>query len=386
MQKVDSSHVAKNDPNKFGTNEFIRFCKLIGTEPYLAGNVRSLTAGDFYQWIEYCNSPSGSTLAERRAANGDAAPFDVRFWGVGNESWGCGGDMTPEEYSVEFRKFTSWVPQYGKPLSYIASGPNGFDYGWSRRFFERLTEKSPRLINRVWGWALHYYCGKTGKGDSLDYTTQDYYELLDRANRMEELIEKHWAVMAEFDKEHRVKLAIDEWGAWHNDGTAVAPHHLFGSVPTMRDALIAGLTLDTFQRHAEKVSMANVAQLVNCIQTLFLAHEDKFCVTPTYHVFAMYKDHHDGQAVRSLFDAPRIEYALGEKKSQVVRMAGSASMNGRRLTLTAVNNGHADAVDTMIRVDGAKVNSASAVVLAAPDVHAHNHFDRPEEVRPRAES
>lgn len=383
LRNVADSSPAKNDPNWFGTNEFLRFSRLINAEPYVAANVRGMTAGNFDEWVEYCNSPAGaSTAAQRRAANGDPEPFNVRFWGVGNESWGCGGDMTAEEYSVEFRKFTSWVPTYGRPLSYIASGPNGADYKWSRGFFGRMTEKSPNLLNRVWGWALHYYCGRTGKGDSLDFTPEDAYEHFERANQMEDLITRHWNVMGEFDREHHVKLVVDEWGAWHLDTTAVAPHHLFGSVPTMRDALIAGLTLDTFHRHADKVAMANAAQLVNCIQTLFLADGDRFCVTPTYQVFTMYKDHNNGESLRTLFAAPDVSFAIDGKPHQVVRLAGSASRSGNLLTLTAAHTHLTDPLDTAIYVSGGVVKIARALVLSGPDVHAHNDFSQPSRVKP----
>src|ERR1039457_3032324 len=173
LRDLPDSSPAKNDPNWFGTNEFLRFSKLIDAEPYLAANLRGMTAKDFNEWVEYCNSPAGaSTPAERRAANGDRKPFNVRYWGVGNESWGCGGEMTSEEYSVEVRKFTAWTPRFGTPLSFIASGPNGGDYKWSRGFFGRLAEKNPGLINRVWGWALHYYCGRTGKGENYVFLQQ----------------------------------------------------------------------------------------------------------------------------------------------------------------------------------------------------------------------
>lgn len=383
LRKLPDKHVSRSDPNSFGTNEFLRFCKETGSEPYLAANVRSLPAKEFYDWVEYCNSPKGAgTLAERRAAWGDQEPWNVRFWGVGNESWGCGGNLTPEEYSVEFRKFTAWTPNYGTPLAMIAAGPNGADYNWTHGFFEQMARKSPGSLRSVWGWGLHYYCGRTGKGDSLDYTVQDFYELLERASRIEELITRHWGAMGEIDREHRVKLAIDEWGAWHNDTTAVAPHHLFGSVPTMRDALIAGMTLDTFHRHADKIAMANVAQLVNCIQTLFLADGDKFCVTPTYHVFDMYKDHHKGQAVRSEFAAPRVDFTVDSKGQSVARLAGSASRNGNVVTLSAVNNSHNETLETSVTLHGANVKSAKATVLAGASMQAHNTFAAPSAVKP----
>ena len=384
LKEVPQSSPARNDPNHFGTNEFIRFCRLINAEPYFAANLRSLPPKDFYDWIDYCNAPAGSsTLADKRAAGGDKEPFNVRFWGVGNESWGCGGEMTAGEYSVEFRKFTAWVPRYGKPLSFIPAGPNGGDIRWTREFFTRMADKNPRMLDRVWGWALHYYCGTTGKGDSVNYTAEDAYELLNRADRMEDLIRQHWQVMGEVDREHKVRLVVDEWGAWHRDGTAVAPHHLFGSVQTMRDALVAGLTLDTFHRHADKVAMANVAQLVNCIQTLFLAHEDKFCVTPTYHVFAMYKDHHNGQSLRTQFSAPRIDYMYETRPRNMVRVAGSASKGDGKVVITAVNLSLTDPMPANVNLHGGAAKEVRGQVLAAADIHAHNNFSQPNAVKPQ---
>ncbi|MGA7413462.1 MAG: alpha-L-arabinofuranosidase C-terminal domain-containing protein [Bryobacteraceae bacterium] len=385
LQNVPQTSPSRNDPNQFGTNEFIEFCRLVNCQPYLAANIRSLPARDFYQWVEYCNSPPGvTTLAKARAANGSPEPFDVRFWGVGNESWGCGGDMTAEEYSVEFRKFIAWVPLFGNPLSFIASGPNAGDPKWTHDFFHAIAAKSPGLFNRIWGWALHYYCMTTGSGDSLNFSSDDAYQLLNQADRMDSLIRQTWDIMGEIDKEHKVKLVVDEWGTWHKDTTAVAPNHLFGSVQTMRDALVAGLTLDTFQRNVDKVAMANVAQLVNCIQTLFLASGDNFCVTPTYHVFAMYMDHRNGQAVRTEFSAPRIPYQYEGKSQHVVRLAGSASVLNGTLTLTGVNNHLTDALETTIQLRGASASQARAVALTGPDIHAHNDFTTPNAVKPQA--
>jgi len=384
LKSLPQSTPSKNDPNEFGTNEFMQFCRLIGAEPYIAANLRALPAKDFYQWIEYCNSPAdASTLGKLRASAGDIEPFRVRFWGVGNESWGCGGEMTAAEYSVEFRRFTAWVPNYpNTPLSFVASGPNAGDPRWTREFFSAIAAKNPDLFNRIWGWALHYYCGTIGKGDSLNFSTEEAYELLRSADRMEGLVRQTWDIMGETDRQHKVKLVVDEWGDWHNDDTAVAPHHLFGSIPTMRDALVAGLTLDTFHRHADKIAMANVAQLVNNIQTLFLADGDRFAVTPTYYVFRMYKDHREGQSVRAQFSAPAIGYAFDGKNQHVVRLAGSASVASGRLTLTAVNNSVTDALETTIQLRGGSAKEARGEVLTASDIHAHNDFANPEAVKP----
>lgn len=370
LAKLDN-HPAKHEPNEFGTNEFMRFVQEVGGKPYIAANLRGMTAREFNDWVDYCNAPLGSTSwSEVRGT----PPFNVEFWGIGNESWGCGGDFRPEEYAVEFRRFTSWVPGFGVPLKFIPAGPNGGDLNWSRGFFEALVRKSPGLLRRVWGWALHYYCGTTG--GPVEFSTEEYYELLGRAVRMEQLIRDHWAVMGEYDREHRVKFAIDEWGAWHKAGSEVAPHHLFGQIGTMRDAVIAGLTLDIFHRHADKVAMTCVAQLVNCIHSLFIAHEDKMLRTPNYHVFDLYKDHQNGTAVRAVFAGPL--------SAKAPRLDGSASLHEKekRLVVTCT---HADAAEPLavdLRLDGAAAKSARGFVLAGKP-QDHNTFAEPERVQPR---
>ncbi len=366
-------HAAKYDPNAFGTNEFLRFCQETGGKAYIAANVRSGSPRDFYDWVEYCNSPAGTTtLGDLRGG----PPFNVEYWGIGNESWGCGGDFTPEEYSVEFRRFTSWYPRFGVPVKLIPAGPNSGDLNWSRGFFSALRSKSPGLLGRVWGWALHYYCGTTGKGQALDFTVDDYYDLLARADRMESLITGHWAVMGEFDRDRRVKLVVDEWGAWHREGPDLPPHLLFGYNTTMRDALVAAITLDTFHRHADKIAMANVAQLVNCIHSLFIAYEDKFWATPNYHVFDLYKDHHNGQAVRAVFGAPAAPM-------KAPGLAGSASIKDKTLVITCSHASHDQAHPVAISVPGARVVSARADVLASATVQAHNSQAQPDLVKPR---
>lgn len=373
----------KYDPNQFGTNEFMHFCRLIGAQPYVAVNVRSSTARDFYEWVEYCNAPAGqTTLSSQRAANGDPDPFGVRFWGVGNESWGCGGNMTPEEYATEFRKFTAWVPSYGLPLAFIGAGPSGADLDWTRNFFGKLIERDRELLRRLYGWALHYYCGSAGQGNAIQFTPDDWYELLTKANRMEAILTEQWAAMGELDKEHRVKLVVDEWGAWHRAGTEVDPSYLFGQTSTLRDALIAGLTLDTFNRHADKVAMANVAQLINNLHSLFLAREDKFVATPNFYVFEMYAAHQGGKSLRTVFNVPQVG-AYRDNPAALPALAGSASLHDKRLVLTVVNPHAGEAQETEIMVRGAAVTSATARVLAGSDIHAHNTFDYPDAVMPR---
>jgi len=399
---VDSPEWPKNarrdgpqayEPNQMGTVDFARFCRAAGAQPYFAANLRSLPAQEFWRWVEYCNSPAGSTtLAAQRATDGSPDPLNVRYWGVGNESWGCGGNFTPEDYATEFRRYTAWVPGYGARLHLVGSGPNVGDLNWTRGFFN----KAGGSLNNMWGWALHHYswnasAGRTtdwtaGKRDALRFDAEQYYEILHEANLMESLITSHWGVMGEVDRRHRVKLVVDEWGAWYAPGTEPFPEALLGQQSTMRDAVLSGLTLDTFQRHADKVAMANAAQLVNCLHALFFAHEDKFCVTPTYHVFAMYAAHQGAQSLRTLISAPQVSYPRNGQTAILPGLAGSASMNGKRLTLTVTNQSLDTAREGEIVIRGAAMQTANLVTLAADDVHAHNTFESPRAVEPKAQS
>jgi alpha-L-arabinofuranosidase len=382
------------ESNRFGTDEFMRFCRAIGCQPYLAANVRSLTAEVFYRWVEYCNSATGSTtLAEQRAASGSPEPYDVRYWGIGNESWGCGGNFTAQEYAVEFRRYITWVPQYGQALSFIASGPNSDDWQWTLGFFEEIARKDKELFNSIFGWALHDYTwnlsrGRTtdwdlGKGDAINFDSQDWYELLRQGSRLESLIEGHWQAMLEFDSEHKVKLVVDEWGPWYRPGSGQTPNHFLEQTPTLRDAVFSAMTLDIFNRHPEKVALASPAQLINCLNSLYLAHQDKFCVTPVGHVFGMYSSHQGGQAVRTIISAPDAHYVRDGKPASLWGLTGSASLRGKELTLTLVNPHVSDVRETEILIRGASIKSAAMTTLWNADLHARNSFDRPNDVIPQ---
>lgn len=382
------------DPNEFGTNEFAHFCKLIGGEPYLAANLRSLPAEEFYRWVEYCNSPAGSTtLADLRADAGFKDPFNVRYWGVGNESWGCGGDFTASEYAVEFRRFTTWVPRFGQELSFIGSGPNVDNWAWTREFFEEIVRKGKGGLRSIYGWALHHYAwnlsrGKTqdwnqGKGDALNFDAVDWYELMREGDRMEELINGHWQVMGEVDTQHSVKLIVDEWGPWYRPGSEATPGDQLEQMPTLRDAVFSGMTLDIFNRHPGKVAMAACAQLINCLNSLYLAHEDRFVVTPVGHVFALYASHQGGQALRTIFSAPTIQYDRDGKPASFWGLKGSASLREKNLTLTVVNPHVSQPSEAEISLRGALLKSGSATTLTNSDIHAHNTFAHRDVVTPQ---
>jgi alpha-N-arabinofuranosidase len=394
-EKAPASH--RYDPNAVGTNEFVHFCKLIGAEPYLAANVRSLPASTFQQWVEYCNSPAGSTtLADARAAAGFPDPFRVKYWGVGNESWGCGGEFTPQEYAVEFRRYSTWLPTYGDNLNLIASGPNTDDWSWTREFLTEVLRKGPGELRRIYGMALHHYAwnlsrGKTqewvaGKGEALKFDAVDWYELLREGERMEGLVTGHWQVLSEFDHPHRVKLVVDEWGPWYRPGSEATPGDQLEQMPTLRDAVFSGMTLDIFNRHPEKVAMANCAQLINCLNSLYLAHEDKFVITPVGHVFDLYSSHQGGEALRTVFSAPNVHYDRDGQPASYWGLKGSASVRDKNLTITAVNPSTSDSRLVEIALRGANVKEASMRFLSNADIHAHNTFEQREAVVPQTKS
>ena len=395
---VDST--ARIEPNEFGTNEFLRFCQLTGSKPYLAANLRGLTAQNLYEWIDYCNAPTGTTsFADQRASGPlpSKEPFRVEYWGIGNESWGCGGELTPEEYAQEFRRFTAAYPPFDTPIKFVGAGASSDDANWTRGFFAKMREKSEGLFSRrLYGWGIHHYSwnvagGRTNdwneaKGDALKFGPEQHYELLAEADKIDRYIQQHWQIMGEYDRQHRTKIFVDEWGSWHRPGTELKPTHLLGQQNTMRDALVASLTLDIFNRHADKVVMGNIAQLVNCLHSLFLADGDQFTVTPTYHVFDMFTPHMGAQSVRPVFAAPRISYDRNGKPANIWGLNGSASLNGKQLTLTVTNPHNTESRETDISIRGAKIGSASAKVLSAKDVHAHNTFAEPRAVEPRDET
>ena len=371
------------DTNAFGTDEFVRFCRLSQAEPYLAANLRSLTALDFDHWVEYCNSPAGSTTYARiREEAGARDPFQVRYWGIGNESWGCGGNFKPEDYAAEFRRFTTWCPSYGVDVQFIAAGPSDDDTDWTQRFFEQIYTGPHAYHNAQFrGWSIHHY-SHVDNGDALQFGVPEWYGLLRNADQMERIILDNWSVMGEYDPGHQVKLVVDEYGGWHRSGTEIDPTHIFGQQITLRDAVLTAMTLDCFNRHPEKVSMANCAQLVNNLNALFLAHEDRFWATPNFHVFDLYSSHQDAEAIRTIFSAPRIETPGADGSKGFWGLNGSASRVGKRVTLTAVNPSATAAREAQITISGAAAGSAEATVLTSRSIQAHNTYERQNEVAP----
>ncbi len=365
------------ESNEFGTHEFLDFCALIGAEPYICGNVGSGSPAELSAWVEYVNCDEQTSMVKRRAANGHPAPFKVRYWGIGNESWGCGGNMGPSYYANEYRRYATYLAgRKGQELFKIACGANSFDFAWTDKVLAGISGKTCQcgsMLHAVDGLAFHYYCGTTGS--ATDYDELQWYTMLMKAMAIEELIEEHRRVMDKHDPHRNVGLICDEWGTWHPPVPS-HPGKLYQQ-SSIRDALVAAMTLDIFNRHAGTIVMANIAQTVNVLQSMILTDGPKMLLTPTYHVYDMYKVHQDATSVSVGIKTDDIS------AMQVPRVSGSCSVKDGIASLTVVNC-HVDApANVNITFSGNKnAELVSFEVLSAKDIHDHNTFDRPETVKP----
>ena len=379
------------EPNQVGTQEFARFCRLVGAEPYFCGNVGSGTPRELRDWVEYCNfpeaGPTGSTWAQQRAANGSPEPLNITYWGVGNENWGCGGNFSPEDYCTEFRRYASFVRGFGKKLFVIACGSPGNDVEWTNRFFHKLY-KDYWAFNNIDGFAAHYYCGTAGT--ATGYSEEEWYRLLEKGLKMEDLIVQQRAAMDAFDPARKIGLIVDEWGTWHPVEKGTNPAFLYQQ-NTIRDALVAANTLDIFNRHADKVVMANIAQTINVLQAMILTEGERMLVTPTGYVYEMYAPHQGATALRARLETPEISFnkentlQKGETADgHIPTVAGSASLKGQTLFLTLTNSHAREAAEVTVEIaGGARVDQASGQILTG-EIHAHNTFDAPRQVTPQA--
>jgi alpha-N-arabinofuranosidase len=383
--------VRATETNHFGFHEFMKLCRLVGAEPYLAANMGSGTPQEFHDWVSYCNAPAGTlSLADERGRNGDPEPFNVKYWGVGNESWGCGGNMSGGEYATQYRQFIAQVPEYTRPFL-VAVGPRGhsadLDLGWTEGFFAGL--KAARGLGvRADGYALHYYTDfRQTQEDGARFDAKGWYAVLHKGALVEKVIEDHWRVMGKYDPEHRTKYVLDEWGNWYKGGTELGPPYLLSQDITLRDALHTAITFDIFNRHAEKFEMANVAQTINCLHSLFAAVEDKFVRTPVYYAFEMYRPHMGARLVPLRIALPELTVPLLEGSAAIPGLYGSASIRDRRLCLTLTNPSLDAPVSASIRVEGGgRVAEGRGTVLTHEQMGAKNSFDRPHEVALREQA
>jgi alpha-N-arabinofuranosidase len=387
------------ESNQVGTQEFVRFCRLVGAEPYFCGNVGSGTARELRDWVEYCNfpdsGPNGSTWAQQRAADGSPEPFNVTYWGVGNENWGCGGNFSPEDYGTEFRRYASFVRGFSKKLFVIACGPASNDVEWTDRFFRKLN-KDYWTFNNIDGFAAHYYCGAAGT--ATHYSEDDWYRLLEKALKMEDLVIQQRAAMDAWDPQRRIGLLVDEWGTWHPVEPGTNPAFLYQQ-NTIRDALVAATSLDIFNRHADKVVMANIAQTVNVLQAMVLTQGEQMLITPTGYVYEMYAPHQGAQALRVRLETPELTFQKRHlikpswqeapqkwegQEGRLPVVAGSASIKEKTLFVTLTNSQAAEPCEICLDLLGGATATLRHAQVLAGEIHAYNTFDTPEAVRPAA--
>ena len=357
------------EDNSFGTHEFLNLCELLGCEPYISGNVGSGSVEELAKWVEYMNSDAPSTVADMRRANGREEPWHVKYLGIGNEAWGCGGDMTPEYYSDLFKRYATYLRSYkGEHLLKVASGASDYDYNW--------TEVCMKAIgSRMSAIAVHYYSSLdwNHKGQAAKFDNEGYYTLLAKAVDIENCIRKHISIMDRLDPDGNVDLFVDEWGTWWDVEPGTNPGHLFQQ-NTMRDAMMAAMTLNIFHKYTRRIKMANIAQVVNVLQSMVLTKGDRMVLTPTYHVFNMYKVHQDAEFIPVETGDNVLTYT---SRGAVPELSASASRKDGVLHVSLANPSLDKTQTVKLDWDSFRKDAkVSATVLCSKDIHDFNDFGK----------
>ncbi|MEU5153760.1 alpha-L-arabinofuranosidase C-terminal domain-containing protein [Glycomyces sp. NPDC021274] len=375
--------------NHFGTHEFMDLCEMLETEPYISGNVGSGTVREMSEWVEYLTRDGDSPMVRLRKQNGREEPWKVKFWGLGNETWGCGGNMTAEQYAMDARKYATYCRDYGDNKLYrIAAGAADFNFEWTKTLMEQLSHIGCQRVERKLYQAIsvHYYtiAGTWDKkGDAKDFSTDEYYTTMLKANRTDELLTGHANVMDLYDPTKEIGIVLDEWGTWWDVEPGTNPGFLYQQ-NTMRDALVASLHFDIFHKHADRLVMANIAQTVNVLQAMILTDPDSgaLVLTPTYHVFQMNKGHQDAASLR--VDAPAGIPTREVDGKELPTVSVSASRKDGRLLVSLSNLDAEAGQDVEIDLRGGGLGEFESVILTADTLQAHNTPEALEAVAPRA--
>ena len=361
--------------NHFGTHEFFDLCEQLGCEPYVCGNVGSGTVREMQQWVEYTTLDGRSPMADLRRAHGREKPWRIRFWGVGNENWGCGGHMRPEYYADEYRRYAAYCRNLsGNELYKVACGPNGPNYAWT----EVLMREAGRFMH---GLALHYYTVPQAggrRGTATEFDEAGWFDTLRRGLVMDELVRRHSAIMDQHDPQKKIGLVVDEWGTWYDVEPGTNPRFLYQQ-NTLRDALVAGLTLNVFNAHCGRVSLACIAQTVNVLQAMVLTEGERMLTTPTYHVFGMYQAHHDATLVPAELDCGTYEF--GGQAIPALSASASRDADGA-VTVSVCNLDPHRRERLAVEVRGRTVGEVAGRVLTDEAMNAHNTFDQPRRIEP----
>ncbi len=383
----------QDEPNSFGTDEFMRFCRLAGAEPYLSINVGTGSVQEAINWLEYCNSARDSEYTRMRAANGHPAPYVVRYWGVGNENWGCGGLFTPDDYAREYLRYALYLKHWlwpskgisATPIELIAAGHTADK--WNQNFLE-TARNSLYLVDHL---SIHHYYrdpsqpletppgGLPLSGD-VQFSDQEYYTMVNRTSEMERHIQNAVDLISYYSAgKKKIGLIIDEWGTWHPQATFETG---FYQQNTLRDAIIAGSTLNFFNRRCRTVVMANIAQAFNVLQSVGLTKGAEMIFTPTFFVMEMYALHQGARLVRSRVSTPNYDIAVGAQKTSREAVNVSCSISQNRLLLTAVNESLTQNLEFLIELRGASPVSATGRRLWSQDTRDHNTFSNPARIKP----
>jgi len=364
------------EDNSFGTHEFLRLCQLLHAEPYITGNVGSGTVEEMNKWVEYLNFDGLSPVTKIREQNGQDKPWKVRFWGVGNENWGCGGNMTPEYYADQYKRYATFAKDYPEASLYkIAGGPNSNDYNWT----DVLMKRIPQWM--MWGLSLHYYVVPQSwghKGSATRFDEQEYFATMKKTLFMEELIEKHSTIMDRYDPKKQVGLVVDEWGIWTDVEPGTNPAFLYQQ-NSMRDALIAATTLTIFNNHSDRVKMANLAQTINVLQSLILTKGHQFILTPTYYVFDLYKVHQDAKLLPIQISSPG--FKAGTESIPGIHASASQDSTGE-VHISLVNLFPHTAVSVRTTLNGIKWKTVQGDILTSAKFTDVNSFEEPGKVKP----
>lgn len=372
---VNSNWGGTVEDNSFGTHEFLNLCEMIGCEPYISGNVGSGTVEELAKWVEYMTAADGP-MARLRAENGRKEPWKVKYLGVGNESWGCGGNMVPEYYSHLYNRYQTYCRDYsGNRLYKVASGASDYDYNWTEVLMKSIG-------SRMHGISLHYYTVKGwngSKGSATDFTAEEYYNTLGKAVEVESVINRHIAIMDSYDPERKVDLLLDEWGTWFDVEPGTNPGHLFQQ-NSMRDAMVAALSLNIFHKYTCRLKMTNIAQIANVLQSMVLTDGPKMVLTPTYHVFRMYNVHQDACHLPLICDSGTFTDGNG-RECPVIDATVSRNAEGE-IHITLVNTDLEEDAEITVDLNGMKFKDVHAEILTSDKIQDYNDFDNPDNVKP----
>lgn len=363
------------EDNSFGTHEFLDLCEQLNAEPYICGNVGSGTVEEMSNWVEYINFDGISPMADLRRANGRENSWGVSYWGVGNENWGCGGSMRPEFYADQYRRFATYCRNYGdNRLRRIACGSHDRNLEWTQVMMREIPHRM------MWGLSLHHYLTEwRDKGSATEFGEVEYFRTMRFAVNFGDLLDGHIRIMDRYDPRNRVALVVDEWGTWWNVEPGTNPGFLYQQ-NTLRDAFVAAISLNHFNERCRRIKMANLAQTVNVLQAMVLTNEEKIVLTPTYHVFEMYKVHQEATLLPLEMDS-EFGYTLGDE--EIPALSASASRNAEGIIhVSLVNIDPEMAAEISLQIRGSELSGVSGRILTANELNAHNDFDHPERVKP----